>query len=888
MTDDRHERPDSDLFDFSAFEEPPEPPTRRRRARKRATERSRSEPPAISATPIEDQLSARASSRPTEGGTPIHPEPTHQVERSGVSVDAEPELSFEDVFEPGSFFASDIFAPSPSLAEQVPPALPFQPALEGLRGVAILAVLAFLAGVPILGGGFLAISTFLTLTGFLVTRNLLGRWLNGESLLFGAVTKSRLRRLMPIVVLGVLAGTVYTVVLGDVRQVSSLFMDVLSSLSFTSNWRFIAERGSYLSLLSSPSTLEHYWTLAVAEQVNLLVLGAALLAGVAVARFRGGVRRQGSREAVGVFTAVIGILTAASLACTWFLGYSHSRVYLGTDTRAAELLLGALLAVLLVHRPHLGSSRYAGTITIVAPIAAAASLALWVLTPLASPWVYSGGLGLYALVSTAVIAGCLVPGSPLVKVLSVQPLREIGRIAFGLYVFSWPVFVLLTPERFEMPGPVLFLARIAVTVGLAYSAHRYIDTPARAGRKLWGFKLSSAVGGTIAMIILMTMAAASDTPAPATDLSQPYTAAGANIGDGVLGIPSLAVFGDSTAIPIQRGITDYVESTNRAVSRQGRFAIGCGIVPGGAWQLGATTGDTPQRCAHLPDEWAQAIQPGAPTMAIVTPGLLEVADRQLPGDGSWRAIGTPEVDDYYRGQLLAITDTLAGKGAKVIWLTMAPMVAGASQDARPSVGAAADPARAERLNELIAELKVLRPGRVEVIDLAGWLEQNDPDGHLYRPDGFHLSDEGATTVVQTFLAPKLLELAGFDPTDPAALGLPATGASIPGLEPPSPRPVDVCAALGAFSAAQASAEKALELARAEREKAFVNLLSTGGDVQQSAPELNESVEARQRYWSQALGLAMSDDDPPATRPPEGAEQQAATASLEQHRSSHCR
>src|SRR5262249_42935923 len=158
--------------------------------------------------------------------------------------------------------------------------------------------------------------------------------------------------------------------------------------------------------------------------------------------------------------------------------------------------------------------------------------------------------------------------------------------------------------------------------------------------------------------------------------------AGVAAPNGVGNVPVLAVFGDSTAIPIQRGLTKWVESDNHAVSRQGRFAVGCGVVPGGAWQLGATTGDTPESCDHLPDEWAAALEPGAPTMAIVTPGLLELANRRVPGDDSWRAIGVPEVELYYVKQLLAITDKLSSKGAKVVWLTMPPVLAGTEHDAR--------------------------------------------------------------------------------------------------------------------------------------------------------------------------------------------------------------
>lgn len=788
----------------------------------------------------------------------------------------------DEPFDPSALFTSDVFGARSMIAARVPARLPHVPAFEGLRGVAIIAVLLFFGDAPFLGGGFLAISTFLTLMGFLVTRNLLGRMLDGRALTIDDSIKARLRRLMPLIVAGVSIGVAYTVTFGDVGQVNRLFGDVVTSLTFTGNWRSVALSQSYLSLLQSPSAMQQYWSLAVAEQVNLVLLAIALGSTVVATWSRRRSSPADPRDAVRAFTIAIGVLLAASVACSLALGFSHSRVYFGTDTRSAELLVGAFLAVMVVHRPNLGSSRFAPTIAVAGLIAGIAILVLWAVTPISSPWVYGGGLTAYSLVSLTMIGACLIPRSPIAAALSVRPLREVGKVAFGLYVLSWPVFLILSPQRLHISGVPLFAVRIAVTASLAFAAHRFIDAPVREGRNLYGFKPSAAIGGTIAVIMLATMATASNAPAPATDLSQPFTAAGVPIGDGRLTIPSFAVFGDSTAIPIQRGLTKWVESTNRAVSRQGRFAVGCGVVPGGAWQLGATTGEMPDRCEQLQTEWADALEPGAPTMAIVTPGLLEVANRRVPGDDRWRAIGVPEVELYYMKQMIAVTDTLSSKGAKVVWLTMPPVLAGTQYDARPNLGQAVDPARARRLNELIGELPQFRPDKVAVIDLAGWLESNDPEGSRFRPDGVHLSDDGATHVARDFLSPELLRLAGVDPDSNASL-VPNPGAGGTTVLTGTPE----CTTIRTFGLSELAAAASRGQGRAERERSFSGLVAAGNEAQQVAPDLREAVEAREAYWSEALGLASGDDQAPAEPPPETEESQRATSQIDEFKETRC-
>ena len=247
----------------------------------------------------------------------------------------------------------------------------------------------------------------------------------------------------------------------------------------------------------------------------------------------------------------------------------------------------------------------------------------------------------------------------------------------------------------------------------------------------------------------------------------------------------------------------------------------------------------------------------------MTPGLLELANRRVPGDDRWRAIGVPEVELYYAKQLLAVTDTLSSKGAKVVWLTMPPVLAGTQYDARSQLGQATDPARATRLNELIAKVAELRPDKVAVVDLAGWLATHDPDGHLYRPDGLHLSDEGAKLVAEEFLGPQLLKLSG-----------------LKGPDEPS------CVAARTFGLNELSAAASAAKPRSDREQAFSQMQTAGMQLQTIEPRMSDAVEKRLAYWSSALGLADGTDASPS-RPPETPETTQASQAIHAFVSANC-
>ena len=210
----------------------------------------------------------------------------------------------------------------------------YQPALDGLRAVALLGVVGYHAGIDWLRGGFLGVSTFFTLSGFLITTLLLQERTSTGSIALGSFWERRIRRLLPAAMVTIVATTIVVALVGDASQLDRLRADAFASLFHFSNWRFIAEGDSYGALFQSPSFFRHFWSLAVEEQYYFVVPALLTLA----------LRRGATPSFTFAITAVGGALLVwpAILLAT---GASTDRVYFGTDGRLGELALGAVLAV---------------------------------------------------------------------------------------------------------------------------------------------------------------------------------------------------------------------------------------------------------------------------------------------------------------------------------------------------------------------------------------------------------------------------------------------------------------------------------------------------------------------------------------------------------------
>jgi len=323
----------------------------------------------------------------------------------------------------------------------------YQPALDGLRALAVLAVLLYHAGVSWAPGGFLGVDAFFVLSGFLITSLLVEEWRKRGRIDFRAFWARRARRLLPALVLVVIAVGAYALFVARPDELERIRGDTFGSLLYVANWRQFFE-SSYFAQLSTPSPLRHTWSLGIEEQWYLVWPLALVL----VLRVT-----AGRRWAVIGVIAALAIGSAVLMAALFDPGGDPSRVYYGTDTRAQALVIGAALALLLAHprrRSRRRRPRPASDAASLIGLECAGILAVvylgWLWTHVAdtSTWLYTGGFLVEGLAVAALIAAATRPYSPILgPVLSLAPLRAIGWISYGLYLWHWPVYVYLTPAR---------------------------------------------------------------------------------------------------------------------------------------------------------------------------------------------------------------------------------------------------------------------------------------------------------------------------------------------------------------------------------------------------------------------------------------------------------
>ena len=348
----------------------------------------------------------------------------------------------------------------------------YRPALDGVRALAVAAVVAYHAQLPGADGGFLGVSLFFTLSGYLITAILLREQEQHGRIDLRRFWVRRIRRLVPAALLGIAVALVFGATVATRGQLDGLPGEVLAGAFYVANWLFISTDQSYAELFSSPSPLQHYWSLAIEEQfyvvLPLLIIGVFAV-----------------RRSVRLLFAVFVVVAIASTAWMWIAdngGASLDRLYYGTDTRGAELAVGAALAagLHLVGLERL--RRLQRPLVVIGPVVLAALIWSWSSQSLDSGSLFRGGFALHAVGSAIVIVAILADAGPLTKVLGAAPLAYIGRISYGIYLFHWPVFLWLTEERTGLSQWPLFAVRAAVAVGVAAASYTLVEQPIRRGQ----------------------------------------------------------------------------------------------------------------------------------------------------------------------------------------------------------------------------------------------------------------------------------------------------------------------------------------------------------------------------------------------------------------------
>ncbi len=339
-------------------------------------------------------------------------------------------------------------------------------ALDGLRGAAVLGVLFFHSD-GLLPGGYLGVDLFFVLSGYLITSLLVAEQARAGRIALGRFWIRRARRLLPAL-LALMPGIgLYAAVWAKHAELAPLRRDALATLGYVANWRAIFTNKSYWDLFVAPSPLEHTWSLAIEEQFYVLwpLVGVAAL------------RRSPRTLRVVSLTLALG---SAALMALRFDPASTARVYLGTDTRASGMLFGAALATVLTPEQRAEGRR--GRALDVAGLGALALLVCaWAKLDGQNPWLYRGGFVACELACLVLIAcAVLRPHALLSRVFALPPLRAVGAVSYGVYLWHWPIFVVLTPERVHVGALALGALRFALTFAVAGLSYRLLEQPIRA------------------------------------------------------------------------------------------------------------------------------------------------------------------------------------------------------------------------------------------------------------------------------------------------------------------------------------------------------------------------------------------------------------------------
>jgi peptidoglycan/LPS O-acetylase OafA/YrhL/lysophospholipase L1-like esterase len=341
--------------------------------------------------------------------------------------------------------------------------------LDGLRAIAVLAVIAYHLNFSWAKGGKLGVGIFFTLSGYLITDLLLDHWRRNGSLGLGNFWVRRARRLLPALFVMLAVVSVFAAIF-DASYLAEIRKQVFAASLYISNWWTIADHGSYFAQFAPPLPLDHLWSLAIEEQFYLvwpwlLWLGLKFV-----------------RSPVWLSTLALGgaIVSAIAMALLYHPGLDPTRVYEGTDTRAFELLFGIALAFVWPSsglragitegaRNLLDGAGAFGLAVILALIATTGSYA---------PFLYHGGFVILA-IATAVLVGVIVhPASRLGVLLGWGALRWVGVRSYGIYLWQWPIIVFTNPAG----GGVNLLrgaGQVAATLLIASLSWKWIEEPIR-------------------------------------------------------------------------------------------------------------------------------------------------------------------------------------------------------------------------------------------------------------------------------------------------------------------------------------------------------------------------------------------------------------------------
>ncbi|MGA0238468.1 MAG: acyltransferase family protein [Acidimicrobiales bacterium] len=611
------------------------------------------------------------------------------------------------------------------------------PALDGLRGLAVLAVVVYHAWPSVLPGGWIGVSVFFTLSGFLITRILLAEHDFTTDSLASFWTR-RARRLLPASLVTI-AATVVAVVMID-SGVDDTVRAALAATLYVHNWWAATSGGGYWEIFEAPSPLAHMWSLAIEEQVY--VLWPVLVLGL------------GPRRALIAGTAAV----VAGYAVWW----DTADAYYATPVRFAEVLAGAMVAVAVLHRPSLRVP------TLAASVAFGCIAFLIAILSEDDPWVARGVLLGLAGAAAIVVAWAVTDCRTADRLFGGVVLGWLGRRSYAIYLFHWPLLVLL-----DAPPAVA----VSAALGLAEVSHRLIERPIRSGNRLRRplFALGGATAvlastfavaaigfdgrtedeiaaATAAALVTNTTALESTLPPPpstteaASDSALPTTEATSGTAPPTsvkptwpIKVPAAAsvlLVGDSAAFYGRGAFTGWVEANGGLVTIRASGACSPAFGPDSWADWGTAFFDS------LDGPCRPRITDDLDLVVVMDHGAAFIDHRRI-ATGEWHNITDDVLGPVMRSAYESMVEEAAEAGAIVLILTPPPPV-------KVELLLGYSPEGMEAYNRIVAAVE--EEPHVYVLDIGPAIEA-DP-ARFPRTDGLHLDAEtGAVNLFVDLVAP---------------------------------------------------------------------------------------------------------------------------------------
>jgi peptidoglycan/LPS O-acetylase OafA/YrhL len=685
------------------------------------------------------------------------------------------------------------------------PEIAYVPALDGVRGVAVVAVLLYHGGVSWAGGGFLGVEAFFVLSGFLITSLLVAEWQRTSTIRLRAFWARRGRRLLPALFAVVATVGIYQAVAGPTHAVPGLAGDGIATLLYYGNWYQIVTGSNYFVQSGAVSPFQHTWSLAIEEQFYLLWPLILLVVLRLVGRRVG--RAGGDRRHLVAGMCVASLVCAVASAAEMALLYSAAnpdRVYYGTDTRAQALLTGAALAFGLawwragdrsprpVPRVGLAAAGVAGLGVLLAAVDLVdgnnASLYRF------------GFLAIDVAVAAVLASSVLLPSSPVGRLLALPPLRAVGIISYGLYLWHFPLFLWLDEASTGLGGVQLLSLRLGCAGGAAVLSYYLIEQPIRRRRLPRLVLVPLAPAGAAVAVATLLVGSAAGTVALASTVAPPQPVASnppsphhsqhdpqapvswygsgpkctvtlADTEDYFQASPPQSQFGDDLISGVASHITDFGDHASLVygtcppktvlfvgdsvaftlafgmlkgeqqygVEIDGAPLEGCAFVDQGLIDLNDQYVGLPSDCASEYQQWASLMRQLHPSALVVEMGWRDSFDWEI--GGKQENLGDPSFDSAVENGIAQLV-AAAGRGVPVLLLTVPWGSPGDEPDGSPLPQGTT--ARHDMINQLIAQAASRSAGQVRVLDIDEYVSpgnhfDREVNGQLCRFDGLHFT-----------------------------------------------------------------------------------------------------------------------------------------------------